>query len=837
MYDYENNQIGEEEINLPEDNYNDSYKEYHSFYKTAKINHPTYIMNSNESYHNKSTRKIYNNSFQNKKFNSIIPHHHHHIYHIHHCKTPCHSHSASKSKSRSCSNSASPLKNYSQPLMYTNYNIQNESSYQSKFRYINDNDIINNSSTNFHYDDINKTKNYSHNIYTEKIQEIENDKNNNSFLHNTGEINHINAKAFDDYMSKLAMNKYNKIKQFNESYYFKKKYGEDSKNNNNSNIRYNNNIIDNNLEELKNMRRNLEEKYKLYNLITKYDEIKFNNDNSNENLNNENNNENINNKNSNENINKEDYNEIINNKDINENINKKDNNENINKKDNNENINKEDYNENINKEDYNENINKEEYNKNKKDNNDNINDKKYKKIINQKNKENYRENNSNNINSQNYHEYNREVNINKKKFNIDENINDIEFIKKNFHNKHIYEGKNKYHNYSENRDINIRKKNNYKYDKNNISYSPQSQSQSDSSPEKVNYKNDFIKDDNNRNKIQKTFNESIGQNNNNYISSAYNHYKKKSQNDPNINYNESNFDNSNLIDYLKKENEELKKLNNSYKQILDTLFYFLNNISNKNPKENENSQKDNSTQLFDLSKDMKNLEEFSKKLINLELLINDDRAKKPFNQNINKNENKKNNKPKLLIMTKEFSIQLPQPTKLDLFNDLISGINEKCFSFKDENFIEKYKNNSINKDDKDQDKDKNKNNNQNRNTINIDNNIDNKNLDQNLIDKINNESDRCVACLLGCNVSKRGYSPMRYNPYEKNVLRIDDSGDLLDRYNELRENVIKEKEIQEKKEKNNIQKIPKSRDSSKNNTQNNSRRNSKSNKIKKKIWK
>ena len=188
-------------------------------------------------------------------------------------------------------------------------------------------------------------------------------------------------------------------------------------------------------------------------------------------------------------------------------------------------------------------------------------------------------------------------------------------------------------------------------------------------------------------------------------------------------------------------------------------------------------------------------------------------------------------------MTKEFSIQLPQPTKLDLFNDLISGINEKCFSFKDENFIEKYKNNSINKDDKDQDKDKNKNNNQNRNTINIDNNIDNKNLDQNLIDKINNESDRCVACLLGCNVSKRGYSPMRYNPYEKNVLRIDDSGDLLDRYNELRENVIKEKEIQEKKEKNNIQKIPKSRDSSKNNTQNNSRRNSKSNKIKKKIWK
>ena len=164
-------------------------------------------------------------------------------------------------------------------------------------------------------------------------------------------------------------------------------------------------------------------------------------------------------------------------------------------------------------------------------------------------------------------------------------------------------------------------------------------------------------------------------------------------------------------------------------------------------------------------------------------------------------------------------------------------MNEQCFSFKNENFIEKYKNNSINNDDKDKNKDKNKNITHNKNTLSIDNNIGNKNFDKNIIDKINNESDRCVACLLGCNVSKRGYSPMRYNPYEKNTLRIDDSGDLLDRYNELRENMIKEKENQEKKAKNNIQKIPKSRDSSKNNTQNNSRRNSKSNKTKNKVWK
>lgn len=99
--------------------------------------------------------------------------------------------------------------------------------------------------------------------------------------------------------------------------------------------------------------------------------------------------------------------------------------------------------------------------------------------------------------------------------------------------------------------------------------------------------------------------------------------------------------------------------------------------------------------------------------------------------------------------------------------------------------------------------------------------IDNRDLDKEIIDRINNENDRCVACLLGCNVTKRGYSPMRYNPYEKNVLRIDDSGDLLDRYNALKE--------QDKENK--------STDNSKKRIFNNSRSNSKSMKTKKKIWK
>ena len=88
----------------------------------------------------------------------------------------------------------------------------------------------------------------------------------------------------------------------------------------------------------------------------------------------------------------------------------------------------------------------------------------------------------------------------------------------------------------------------------------------------------------------------------------------------NINNNESNISNSNLLEYLKKENDELKNINNNYKQTLDTLFYFLNNIFHKYRKGQGENQINN---LFDLSKDINSTENLSKKLINLETLIND----------------------------------------------------------------------------------------------------------------------------------------------------------------------------------------------------------------------
>ena len=715
MYEYENNQLAEQEIKLPNENLNNSsqnsFKEYQPFYQTARINHQTYINNNNNdiNYYKTSPRTNYNHSFiENRKLNNF-PHHHHHIYHIHHhCNSPLHSHS--ESKSRSGSYSPSPIKNISQPLINPNLNIPNESSNQSKLMYIDEN-INNRTTNNFNYDDIYKTNNYMNSIYTKKIID-ENDKN-NSFINYNEDINHWNAKAFDEYMNKLAMNKYNKMKKYNESYYFKKQFGVDE-NNNLNNIANN----DNSINELNIMKKNLEEKYKLYNLITKYDEVKFNNEN-----NKENNDENINNENNEQNINKE-------------------------------------------------------------------------------------------YNNKNINEINNEINIKKYDYKKEENINNSG-NNYNAHKKKIY---NKTDENRENKKI---KKHHKKHNRNNtinFSYS----SQSDSSPEKDANKNNFVKDDNNKHKIQKTFNENIGQDNNNIIFSSFNHYKKNLPGDYNTNTSntEKNLNNSNLLDYLKKENEEIKNLNNSYKQIIDTLFYFLNNISCKYPKENDNSENpDKSPKLFDLSKDLNNIEDLSKKLIDLELTINEGKFKNPFNKNHNINNEKK---PLLLIITKENSFQLPEPSKLEQFNDLIAGMNEKCFSFKNENFIEKYKNNHIND-------------NKMKNMINVDN--SNKNIDQEFIDKINNEGDRCVACLLGCNVSKRGYSPMRYNPYDKNVLRIEDSGDLLDKYNEIKENVInKEKESQRKNERNNNHKIPKSRDNSKSNSLNHNK-NSKSKSSKKKIWK
>jgi len=769
-----NNSYEDKKINSNKNSCN-NFK-YNSVYNNNKENkyHQAHLNHNNNSFNN--IQKINHNFIYNRQLNNKTPlrYHHHLIYYHHHCHTPL-SHSHSTSRSCSCSCSPSPIKNISQPLINTNYknelNNSNKVSNQSitNYNYINQNYNNKNSKSKFfNFDNITKTNEYINNIYNKQIREHEIDKNNsilysNSFINNDNETSFSNAKAFDEYITKVAINKYNKMKRFNESYYSHKQIEEDlDYNSNNNNSNYNNESF---INEYNLIKKNLEEKYKLYNLILKYDDINTNNKNVNSNKNNSFINKNISNEN---------YNEITKDK-TNENI-------------------------------------KEDLIIDKSYENGKIKERKYEK----------------NINISKERTQKIDLNNDNKKNNSNNNENDIantsELIEKEF------------------------------------------------SPEiKRNENFSIIKDKYNKidNVIQKAFNERIGpdSSNINNISSSYdkkktidkedNNNDKDNHNNNNQNKNKENKYENNLFDYITKENEELKKLNNSYKQLLDILFYFLNNISQKNQKENdESSNKINPSKLFDLSKDINDPEGFSKKLINLEFLFNCNKDK--YNNEENDNENKKDNgndKNKLKIdnnafnyinnenknyslilkITKENSIQLPELSKLVQLNNLIEGMNDKCFSFKDEELIENFphnknkkyvKNNNINKNNIKIDS------NNNSNMLDIDN--DKKLLNKQIIDKINNDSDRCFACLLGCNVSKRGYSPMRYNPYTKNELRIDDSGYLLDRYNELKVSFDNENIGKFNTEKNIYHKIPKSSNNFKYSL-NNSRDNSKF--VKKKKWK
>ena len=651
----------EEQIKLPKSNINDTYKYHYNYYSPNCLKEFKPISNRNDNNDIKqfnTSPKTYQNNPIYKKINNVNHHHHchfsHDIRHIHH--TP---------QCRSHSNSPSPIKNISQPLYYTYYNSNTFKELPNKTNFIYNNDKFGNSQ-NFFSDelsnDISINNNNNNNISTLRFNE------NNGVIRSNPikEINHSKAMDFDDYMAKLVYNKYNKMKQFNESYYLKKQFGDET-NYTNINNTFNDDYIK---DEFDTMRKNLEKKYQLYNIITKYDNMNLGN-------------------NLEENINKNEEDEDINNK-----------------------------------------KNKEKKNK-------------------------------------------RKSNKNKKRKG---------------HNKNIS--------------------------------SSSSEAEFDSSPEK----NNFVKDDNNkRNIIQKTFNENIGLKNSSYYSSTFNRVKDT---DKNIN-NEQNINNSNLLEYLKKENDEIKNLNNNYKQTLDTLFYFLNNVFHKFKRnDDEQNQNNQNIDVFDISKDVNNIENLSKKLINLESLINEN------SKNDIKNKLKLNS---LLMITKENSLQLPEPSKLEKFNDLIEGLNEKCFSFKEDNnnFIERYKN------------DKTNNNNVQIKQISELNNNENIPENKDIINNnnINNENDKCVACLLGCNVSKRGYSPMRYNPNNNKEERRDDSADLLDKYNEKKEKKEKSANIKNNREKNNLNKRnnkstkAKSGNSSLINSSNNSRRNSKSINLHKKIWK
>ena len=219
--------------------------------------------------------------------------------------------------------------------------------------------------------------------------------------------------------------------------------------------------------------------------------------------------------------------------------------------------------------------------------------------------------------------------------------------------------------------------------------------------------------------------------------------------------------------FLKDENEKLKKINYAYKQLIDTFFYFINNLSHKFSYYKE---------LFELKYYLNHLDDLSKNLIALEHCIlsqlsqstnlNEENVEKI--RNINEKEIINNYKLSIpLELINEISFQIPDPIqyqkKINELHNIVNKLNQPLFSFKTNKniFKEKIKE-EIKEEDKEdifeQDISENKEDNYNEsiNTFNSINNISN----------LNNKKDHdCFACTIGCSVSKRGYSTMAYNPY------------------------------------------------------------------------
>jgi uncharacterized protein YihD (DUF1040 family) len=114
--------------------------------------------------------------------------------------------------------------------------------------------------------------------------------------------------------------------------------------------------------------------------------------------------------------------------------------------------------------------------------------------------------------------------------------------------------------------------------------------------------------------------------------------------------------NSNFIKYLKKDNQKLLHMNNIYKQLIDSFFYFINQLSKKYSFQKEikdvNYYISNSNNLSNILID---LEQHLSKLINTNL-INNTREE---NENINNYDNSGNKTEKeLLAKSKFISINL-----------------------------------------------------------------------------------------------------------------------------------------------------------------------------------
>ena len=182
-------------------------------------------------------------------------------------------------------------------------------------------------------------------------------------------------------------------------------------------------------------------------------------------------------------------------------------------------------------------------------------------------------------------------------------------------------------------------------------------------------------------------------------------------------------------EFLKEENSNLKYTNFVYKQLLDSLFFFINSLSHKYSFNKE---------IYPLSYYTEHLDELTKSLLELDKWISNISELNKGNsfksvQIVNENEITLGLKKEMPITSSNNLYLIPRKTEDDeqLKQKLNSELN--------------YGNNNAN----------------NRSISSL--NSQNRRIPRS---KISERKD-CIACLLGAGASKRGYSPMMFNPYKK----------------------------------------------------------------------
>lgn len=182
--------------------------------------------------------------------------------------------------------------------------------------------------------------------------------------------------------------------------------------------------------------------------------------------------------------------------------------------------------------------------------------------------------------------------------------------------------------------------------------------------------------------------------------------------------------NEDVVQSAIEENKYLKNVINSYKKLLDSLFYFVNSLSHKYSFNKP---------FYQMNHYINNEDELTKELLALDKCLQN-------NINVTLVEFQKQELLNKLVVTQEVSVTLSAALNEKENNELYvySGDNNvKCSS----NINNYYKESNRYK----------------------------KNIGSTSMSSIrqnSKDSKECVACMLGASISKRGYSPMKFNPYK-----------------------------------------------------------------------